>query len=344
MIRLNILDDVNTNVMDNIVTTPENIKIAQKLNEQGVVLLKNDDNTLPLDQNKRQKLLILGEGEQAYYPTTHGTGSSDVWRTPDKVQSPLFEFCDRLGIKRFDNIDYQETKCSGLFHKNCITYGGSKTNFPIQIVEGTDYDHTFIFISGVMAGEDHERPMLGFSDETNSMISSFGKKNKKDGKKTIVVMSIPGEVTFPWKDDVDAIIADFYGGETMAPALLNVIYGDVNPSGKLPVSFYNTENDEGITQEQYPGVDSTSTYTEKLETGYRWFDAHDVEPLYPFGHGLSYTEFMYDCLKVNDRRVTVYVTNTGKRSGKEVVQLYVGFPEEAGEPPKLLKGFTKVEL
>jgi len=157
-------------------------------------------------------------------------------------------------------------------------------------------------------------------------------------------MSIPGEVTFPWKDDVDAIIADFYGGETMAASLLNVIYGDVNPSGKLPVSFYNTENDMGITQEQYPGVDSTSTYTEKLETGYRWFDAHDVEPLYPFGHGLSYTDFKYNLLYINDRKVSVYVTNTGKRVGKEVVQLYVGFPVEAGEPPKLLKGFDKIEL
>ena len=88
-----------------------------------------------------------------------------------------------------------------------------------------------------MAGEDHDRPSIGFEPDANRMISEFGKRNKKAGKKTIVVMSIPGVVTFPWADDVDAIIADFYGGDMMSPALFNIIYGDANPSGKLPVTL-----------------------------------------------------------------------------------------------------------
>jgi beta-glucosidase len=176
------------------------------------------------------------------------------------------------------------------------------------------------------------------------MISNFGKSNKKKGKKTIVIMSIPGVVEFPWSNDVDAIIADFYGGEQMAPALLNILYGHVTPSGKLPVTLQKTENDEKITPEQYPGVDWTSTYTEKLNMGYRWFDANKVEPLFPFGHGLSYTSFNYKEAKVEGRKVSVEVTNSGEFHGKEVVQLYVGFPEEAEEPPKLLKGFSKISL
>ena len=98
-----------------------------------------------------------------------------------------------------------------------------------------------------MAGEDHDRPSIGFSEDVNNMISQFGKNNKKNGKKTIVVMSIPGVVEFPWSEDVDAIIADFYGGEQMAPALYNILFGDVTPSGKLPVTLQKTENDEQMT-------------------------------------------------------------------------------------------------
>ena len=98
-----------------------------------------------------------------------------------------------------------------------------------------------------MSGEDHDRPSLGFSDEVNKMVSSWGKKNKELGKKTVVVLNIPGVVTFPWSDDVDAIIVDFYGGEKMSPALLNVIYGSVNPSGKLPVTLQKGDNDQKFT-------------------------------------------------------------------------------------------------
>jgi len=101
----------------------------------------------------------------------------------------------------------------------------------------------------------------------------------------------------------------------------------------------------GITDVQYPGIDLVSTYTEKLEIGYRWYDAHDVEPLYPFGHGLSYTEFYYTGLWINGRDVNFIVENVHYEfAGKEVVQIYVGFPEEAGEPPKQLKQFKKISL
>jgi len=175
-----------------------------------------------------------------------------------------------------------------------------------------------------MSGEDHDRPSLGFSDAVNNMVSEVGKKNKELGKKTIVVMSIPGVVTFPWSDDVDAIIADFYGGEQMSPALLNVLYGVVNPSGKLPVTLQKGANDQKMELSQYPGTgkdikEMNVTYSEKLEMGYRWFDAHDVEPLYPFGHGLSYTKFDYTKFERYGRKIQVLVENTGNRQGSEVV-------------------------
>jgi len=105
------------------------------------------------------------------------------------------------------------------------------------------YDTTIIFVGGEETGEDHDRKRITLPEEVNEMVSSFGKENRKNGRKTIVVLSIPATVAFPWKDDVDAIICDFYGGEVMAYALFNVIYGKVNPSGKLPISLANTEND-----------------------------------------------------------------------------------------------------
>jgi beta-glucosidase len=93
----------------------------------------------------------------------------------------------------------------------------------------------------------------------------------------------------------------------MSPALLNVLYGEVNPSGKLPVSLQNGDNDQQMTPEQYPGQEMTSTYTEKLEMGYRWYDAHDVEPLFPFGHGLSYTSFEYNKFEQDGRKISVQI-------------------------------------
>ena len=172
------------------------------------------------------------------------------------------------------------------------------------------------------------------------MISEFGQNGKAKGKKTIVVMSVPGVVTVPWKDDVDAIIMDFYSGEKMAEGLFNIIFGVTNPSGKLPVSIPNMENEQNMTLSQYPGINNTAIYSEHLLMGYRWYDAHDMTPAYPFGHGMSYTTFEYTDLQVtNGRNVTVKITNTGEVFGKEVAQLYIGFPSESGEPPKLLKGF-----
>jgi len=139
----------------------------------------------------------------------------------------------------------------------------------------------------------------------------------------------------------------------MSQAVFSIIGGDVNPSGKLPITLPNIDNEQQMSRLQYPGlidyrtgIDLSSNYTEKLLMGYRWYDYHNVEPMYPFGHGLSYTTFKYDAesLSLEDRNVSIAVKNSGNVTGKEVVQLYVGFPEEAGEPPQMLKGFKKIEL
>lgn len=131
-------------------------------------------------------------------------------------------------------------------------------------------------------------------------------------------MSVPGVVTVPWKDDVDAIIVDFFSGEMMAESIFNVIYGDVNPSGKLPVTIPNIENEQNMTDSQFPGVNRTAVYSEHLLTGYRWYDAHNVIPAYPFGHGMSYTKFSYDNIQVRNRTVSCAISNFGEYAGKEI--------------------------
>lgn len=161
-------------------------------------------------------------------------------------------------------------------------------------------------------------------------------------------MQRTGAILTPWRTNVAAVVTPMMPGQQYGNAIASVLFGDVNPSGKLAISFPNSENDMNITQAMWPGTNSpggmSSYYAEKLEVGYRWYTAHNVKAAFPFGHGLSYSSFVYSGLTATDSSVAVTVTNTGKVAGAEVAQLYLGFPSTAGEPPKQLKGFSKVKL
>jgi beta-glucosidase len=168
--------------------------------------------------------------------------------------------------------------------------------------------------------------------------------------RTVVVVKSGGPVLMPWKDRVPAILEAWYPGQEDGNAVAALLFGDVNPSGKLPVTFPAADGDvPAHTPQQYPGVNGTGTYSEGLQVGYRWYDGRPGPPLYPFGYGLSYTSFGYSGLTVSAPHggyvdVGLDVTNTGRRSGADVVQLYVSFPAAAGEPPRQLKGFQRVTL
>ena len=136
---------------------------------------------------------------------------------------------------------------------------------------------------------------------------------------------------------MDAVLHGFMPGQAYGQALASVLFGDVNPSGRLPMTMPNKENEVGFTEEQYPGVDMTVLYTEGLEVDYRWYTAHDVTPAYHFGHGLSYTTFTYSDLTAQKLdsgiKVKVTVTNSGSMAGQEVPQLYITYPGGRGSPP-----------
>jgi hypothetical protein len=155
----------------------------------------------------------------------------------------------------------------------------------------------------------------------------------------------------PWASQVAGIVMAWYPGQENGNALAQVLFGDVNPSAKLPVTIPVSSNQVPVsTTAQWPGINLHAAYSEGLEIGYRWYDTNNVTPLFPFGFGLSYTTFGYSNLTVSavspsgQVQISFDLTNTGGRTGAEVPQLYLGFPAAAGEPPKLLKGFQKISL
>jgi beta-glucosidase len=156
----------------------------------------------------------------------------------------------------------------------------------------------------------------------------------------------------PWLNAVPAVLEAWYPGQEDGDAVADILFGEANPSGKLPLTFPRSVTDTAARNPaDYPGDGRTVHYSEDLEVGYRWNQSRGVEPLFPFGFGLSYTTFAYSDLTVTPAgphraQVRFRLTNTGRRKGAEVAQVYVGFPEipEGAEPPRQLKRFRKIEL
>jgi beta-glucosidase len=183
----------------------------------------------------------------------------------------------------------------------------------------------------------------------NQLIDAVAAANPK----TIVVLNTGSAVTMPWLDKVAGVFEAWYPGQQAGNAIAALLYGDVNPSGKLPVTFPTALTQvPASTPAQWTGVNGQVQYSEGLDVGYRWYDAKQLTPLFPFGYGLSYTSFAFSGLHLsaptmsqNGREeVTAQVTNTGTRAGAEVAQLYLGDPASTGEPTSQLKGFQKVFL
>ena len=207
---------------------------------------------------------------------------------------------------------------------------------------------------------------------------------KANAKNTVVVLKTSGTVLMPWLNKVPAVLEAWYPGMEDGNAVANLLYGKVNPSGKLPMTFGATEREAAFaTEKQYPGTRQDTgkpggpgpygngskqliaQYTEGLKMGYRWYEANKVKPVFPFGFGLSYTTFKYGDLKVKSVRgegagpgtpkgkgkkdlsgidVSFTITNTGKVAGKEAAQVYLTLPDKAGQPAKRLVNFEKVDL
>ena len=203
-------------------------------------------------------------------------------------------------------------------------------------------DVAVVFVNDT-TGEGSDRTGLGLPGDQDALIRAVAAANRH----TVVVLNTGGPVLMPWLDAVSGVVEAWYPGQEDGNAIADVLFGDVNPSGKLPMTFPAGQRQGPASDPSQLGL-STQAYSEDLLVGYRWFDAMHQQPLFPFGFGLSYTSFRLDRAQLQagggGATVTVRVSNTGRRAGAEVVQLYVAAPPAAGEPPRQLKGFRKVSL
>jgi len=302
----------------------ENAAIAMKLGAEGIVLLKNEGGQLPLHAGAIHTLAVLGPF--AAHAMTGGGGSSHV--TPILTVDPV------AGIEKLVGNDVKILEDDGT---NAATAASAAKAADVAIL-----------MLGDRQAEGRDHP-IALSGDQNTLAAAVLAANAH----TIVVLKSGGPVLMPWADQAPAILEAWYPGEEDGAAVAAVLFGVVNPSGKLPITFPKRDEDLPLqTAAQYPGVGDVAQYSEGLLVGYRWYDAQKIEPLFAFGHGLSYTAFTYQNLKASPpteaKSVTVEfdLTNTGSRAGAEVAQLYVSLPSlpNVPQPPRQLKGFRRVEL
>jgi beta-glucosidase len=298
--------------------------VARTVAEQGTVLLKNTARTLPLAAGGLHSIAVVGPYAQQVHPG--GGGSSKV--------KPLYTVSPVQGIQQRVGAGVSVTSSDGAD--------------PAQAAQLAAAADVAVVIVGDVEREGADRPNMSLTGNQDQLVQAVVAANPR----TIVVLNSGAPVLMPWVESVPAIVEAWYPGEEDGNALASVLFGDVNPSGKLPVTFPRTESQTPVSSpERWPGVNGVVQYSEGLQVGYRWYDAQGEDPLFPFGFGLSYTSFAFRHLTVSPRpdrdgkvTVGVDVTNTGRRTGAEVVQAYVSFPTAAGEPPRQLKGFDKVTL
>jgi beta-glucosidase len=202
-----------------------------------------------------------------------------------------------------------------------------------------------IVFAGEQLGEGMDKTQLGLPGNQDALIEAVAASNPH----TVVVLNTSTPVAMPWLDKVDAVLEAWYPGQESGAGIASLLFGDADPAGRLPVTFpAAADQGPGAKPETYPGANGIAHFDEGIFVWYRFYDQHRQKPLFPFGFGLSYTNFRLGDLKLSldgaAVNVSLIVKNVGSQPGSEVVQVYVGEPTEADEPPSQLKGFAKVTL
>jgi beta-glucosidase len=340
------------------VRRPEDVALARTVSENGTVLLKNDHNVLPLS-GQSQKIAVIGPGAGAQGAAQfyNGGGSGHIPEVAGKpdVVSPLQGITQRAQAQG-DTVLYAD----GSSQADAIA-AAAAADVAVVFVGAEDSEaadrSTMSLASGFcnLATGSLNGSCVPQPVDQDALISAVAGANPH----TVVVLNTGGPVTMPWLGQIQGLFEAWYPGQEDGNAIAALLFGDVNPSARLTETFPKSQSDLPTrTPQQYPGVpvagDSVgphSTYSEGLLVGYRWYDAKGIAPLFPFGFGLSYTTFDLHNLSVTAAPggqtaagVSFDVVNTGTRIGAETPQLYVADPPAAGEPPRQLKGFTKVLL
>ncbi|MEG2331358.1 MAG: glycoside hydrolase family 3 C-terminal domain-containing protein [Bacteroides sp.] len=329
---------------------------GRKIAQEGIVLLQNNRNLLPLDTRQTKRILVVGEN--AVKRMTIGGGSSSL-----KVKyevSPLEGIRARVGSSA--EVIYALGYASPAVAEQDVkgAKAEQKQIDPIalrnQAVEAAREADVVLFIGGLnkndgQDSEGNDRASLSLPYEQDALIAQLAAANPN----TVVVIVSGNAVAMPWVREVPAIVEAWYSGTEAGHALASILFGDVNPSGKLPFTFpARLEDNSAHALGEYPGDSINVSYNESIFVGYRWADKQKkARPLFPFGHGLSYTTFAYG-KPIADKKTllpgetitfTLPVKNTGTREGQEIVQLYISDKKSSlPRPVKELKGFSKVHL
>src|SRR5579871_1778723 len=332
-------------------------EIAQKIAEQSMVLLKNENSQLPLDASTLRRIAVIGA--HADVGMISGGGSAQVDPPAGNAILPPGQGQTRW----MEPVWFPDSPLKAIQRKASrarVQYDpGSDLDAAAALAKDADVALVFAY---QWESEVMDLESLSLPDHQDDLIAKVAAANPH----TVVVLETGSPALMPWASHVPAIVEAWYAGSRGAEALANILFGDVNPSGKLPITFPLNDADlphPVLTKPPQASIAPSDpdgwkkiaaglppfqvTYDEGLKVGYKWYDAENKPVLFPFGHGLSYTTYSYSNLKVETRdriQVSFTVKNTGSRDGAEVTQVYVALPAAADEPPKRLVGWAKVPL
>ena len=341
-------------------------ELAQRLAEKSIVLLKNEHSVLPLESSVRTVAVIGGHADAGVIT---GGGSAQV-DAPGGSAVPPPSPSGSNPMARFMRQQWLPSSplkalTVGLLASKVTFNSGDDAAAAAAAAKQADVAIVFAW---QWESEGFDLPTLHLAKEQNALIEAVAAANPK----TVVVLETGSPATMPWIDKVAAVVEAWYPGIRGAEALANILTGKVNPSGKLAITFPKSDDDLPHPKLVLPPPESQMnfgsgggdisarmaraakglppfqiSYDEGLKVGYKWYDAEKKAVLFPFGFGLSYTTFAYSGLAVkagDGLSVSFTVKNTGKRAGTEIAQVYTAFPDAAGEPPKRLIGWTRVDL
>jgi beta-glucosidase len=329
--------------------------VAQRVEEQGAVLLKNAANLLPLKAPSLHSVAVIGS--HADVGVLSGGGSAQVEPMggnavlPKEIPPGPAGF---LAVWVWDPSSPLRAIRAKVPNAKVDYNDGTDSAAAASLARGSDVAIVFVHQH---THEGADLPNLSLPDNQDELVRQVAAANAH----TVVVLENGDPVLMPWLDSVKSVLESWYAGQRGGEAIANILFGNVNPSGKLPISFPKSETDlphltipapppssQPSSSELSPTqVFIDANYSEGLKVGYRWYDAESKEPLFPFGFGLSYTTFSYSQLKVASGKsveVSFTVKNAGARAGAEVAQVYLGLPAGAGEPPKRLVAWEKMQL
>lgn len=342
MFQLGVFNRSSTGTANTNASTSAHVTFAQTAAEDSMVLLKDTGGVLPLAGVHSIAVIGADAGPDALTatppPSADHVSAASIVTPYEGIQARAGTGVSVTYAQGVANLEGQGSTSSD--QVDALRQAAARQAAASQVA--------VVFVADPES-EGTDLQTLSLPDNQDQLIEAVAAANPN----TVVVLNTATPVTMPWLSQVRGVLEAWYPGQQDGAAVAAVLFGDVDPGGKLPITFPTSLSETPVaTPAQFPGVGGEVQYSEGLDVGYRWYAANKVTPLFPFGFGLSYTTFSFRHLTVSPTtttsvgtvQVTATVTNTGDRAGSEVAQLYLDDPASAGEPPLQLKGFQKVTL